>query len=101
MIDSKFFLSLKVPPPKPSRIPSLLNRTDSKESEGEGRIIGGGVVVEAPGMAGGGFHRVASYHASGSDSGNGSGDSAQSSATGPEPAEPPPPPRGVVIKNPR
>lgn len=45
------------------------------------------------------LQRVASYHASGSDSGNGSGDSAQSSAAGdPEPNHKMP---GVVIKNPR
>lgn len=43
-------------------------------------------------------HRVASYHASGSDSGNGSGDSAQSSATGEEVQQNR---GGVVIKNPR
>ncbi|KAG5677054.1 hypothetical protein PVAND_006838 [Polypedilum vanderplanki] len=42
-------------------------------------------------------HRVASYHASGSDSGNGSGDSVQSSTTGEEIVQN----RGVVIKNPR
>lgn len=42
-------------------------------------------------------HRVASYHASGSDSGNGSGDSAQSLTTGEEISQN----RGVVIKNPR
>lgn len=42
-------------------------------------------------------NRVASYHASGSDSGNGSGDSAQSSATGEEVQQN----RGVIIKNPR
>lgn len=43
-------------------------------------------------------NRVASYHASGSDSGNGSGDSAQSSATGEEVQQNR---GGVVIKNPR
>lgn len=43
-------------------------------------------------------NRVASYHASGSDSGNGSGDSAQSSATGEELQQNR---CGVVIKNPR
>ncbi|KAL7046063.1 hypothetical protein ACKWTF_002466 [Chironomus riparius] len=44
-------------------------------------------------------HRVASYHASGSDSGNGSGDSAQSLPTGEEILQN----RcsGVIIKNPR
>lgn len=44
-------------------------------------------------------HRVASYHASGSDSGNGSGDSAQSSATGEETLQQHR--GGVIIKNPR
>lgn len=45
------------------------------------------------------MQRVASYHASGSDSGNGSGDSAQSSAAGdPEPTHKM---SGVIIKNPR
>lgn len=43
-------------------------------------------------------NRVASYHPSGSDSGNGSGDSAQSSATGEEVQQNR---GGVVIKNPR
>lgn len=43
-------------------------------------------------------NRVASYHPSGSDSGNGSGDSAQSSATGEEIQQNR---GGVVIKNPR
>lgn len=42
--------------------------------------------------------RVASYHASGSDSGNGSGDSAQSSATGEDIVQHR---GGVIIKNPR
>lgn len=44
------------------------------------------------------IQRVASYHASGSDSGNGSGDSAQSSTTGEEINQNR---CGVVIKNPR
>lgn len=43
-------------------------------------------------------NRVASYHASGSDSGNGSGDSAQSSAAGEEVQQNR---NGVIIKNPR
>jgi SH2 domain-containing protein 3C len=43
-------------------------------------------------------NRVASYHPSGSDSGNGSGDSAQSSATGEEVQQNR---VGVIIKNPR
>lgn len=46
------------------------------------------------------LQRVASYHASGSDSGNGSGDSAQSSAAG-DPIEPSHKMPGVIIKNPR
>lgn len=45
------------------------------------------------------LNRVASYHASGSDSGNGSGDSAQSSAT--EDVQQTQNRCGVVIKNPR
>lgn len=43
-------------------------------------------------------YRMASYHPSGSDSGNGSGDSAQSSAAGEEVSQNR---AGVVIKNPR
>jgi SH2 domain-containing protein 3C len=43
-------------------------------------------------------NRIASYHPSGSDSGNGSGDSAQSSATGEEVQQNR---SGVIIKNPR
>lgn len=46
------------------------------------------------------LQRVASYHASGSDSGNGSGDSAQSSAAG-DSIEQNHKPSGVIIKNPR
>ncbi|XP_069674168.1 breast cancer anti-estrogen resistance protein 3 homolog isoform X3 [Periplaneta americana] len=99
------------PPPKPSRVPSLL-RTNSKDStsntapplpekvnsdsahqdnngSGSGRLSGGGGVPASgdnPSSLAQGHHgtfqRVASYHASGSDSGNGSGDSAQSSAAG-------------------
>lgn len=45
------------------------------------------------------LQRVASYHASGSDSGNGSGDSAQSSAAGDSIENHKP--SGVIIKNPR
>ncbi|XP_047000876.1 breast cancer anti-estrogen resistance protein 3 homolog [Schistocerca americana] len=66
------------PPPKPSRVPSLLKTSGAAAS----------------------LQRVSSYHASGSDSGNGSGDSAQSSAadaTDCSQAQH----RGVVIKNPR
>ena len=44
------------------------------------------------------INRVASYHPSGSDSGNGSGDSAQSSAAGEEVQQNR---SGVIIKNPR
>lgn len=61
------------PPPKPSR-------TQSQQEQGL-------------------KHRITSYHASGSDSGNGSGDSAQSSAAGD--ALDPIQHRGVVIKNPK
>lgn len=66
-----------VPPPKPNRN-TLRNEKDFDQV---------GPLVQ----------RVASYHPSGSDSGNGSGDSAQSSATGEEIVQP----RGVIIKNPR
>ncbi|CAO1367711.1 unnamed protein product [Diamesa hyperborea] len=64
------------PPPKPNRNLSQSNQKDDQL---------------------GPVQRVASYHASGSDSGNGSGDSAQSSATGEEIQQH----RGVIIKNPR
>lgn len=64
------------PPPKPNRSLSQNNQKDDQL---------------------GPVQRVASYHASGSDSGNGSGDSAQSSATGEEIQQH----RGVIIKNPR
>lgn len=97
------------PPPKPSRVPSIM-RTNSKDNSGStvpplpekvssdsahqdngsgnGRLTG--VLVtgsdSSPSSLAQGLHgtfqRVASYHASGSDSGNGSGDSAQSSAAG-------------------
>lgn len=67
------------PPPKPARTPSMM-RHDVKDQDH------------------GPIQRVASYHASGSDSGNGSGDSAQSSAAG-DPLELQH--RGVVIKNPK
>lgn len=81
----------KDPPPKPSRLPSLLPGTDVDIHLREHHNT---------------FQRVTSYHASGSDSGNGSGDSAQSSATG-DSNDPTTPCgtgmilRGVVIKNPR
>lgn len=99
------------PPPKPSRLPSLL-RTDCDQPDNE-------IIDDSrPGSAGltdipypinshGTFQRVVSYHASGSDSGNGSGDSAQSSAAGDasESTTPcstlPQRPSGVIIKNPR
>lgn len=68
------------PPPKPSRTPSMMRR-------------------EVKDLDNGRINRVASYHASGSDSGNGSGDSAQSSAAG-DPQEIVQH-RGVVIKNPK
>uniref|UniRef100_A0A1B6CI19 SH2 domain-containing protein n=1 Tax=Clastoptera arizonana TaxID=38151 RepID=A0A1B6CI19_9HEMI len=105
------------PPPKPSRIPSLL-RTTSKDST----IVDSEFSVndsrpdsctlsdnpQYPINHHTTFQRVVSYHASGSDSGNGSGDSAQSSAAGdasestmPCSTLPPHRPSGVVIKNPR
>lgn len=73
------------PPPKPSRHPSILGPS------GEG------------GPAHGCLQRLASYHASGSDSGNGSGDSAHSSAAGDVVPLDAASHRasGVVIKNPR
>lgn len=67
------------PPPKPSR--TMMRQHDLKDPDH------------------GPIQRVASYHASGSDSGNGSGDSAQSSAAG-DPLELIQH-RGVVIKNPK
>ncbi|KAL0274352.1 UNVERIFIED_CONTAM: hypothetical protein PYX00_006802 [Menopon gallinae] len=75
----------KDPPPKPSRLPSLLPGTEVDVHH---------------------HTRIASYQASGSDSGNGSGDSAQSSATGDSNEATTPCGsgavlRGVVIKNPR
>lgn len=81
----------KDPPPKPSRLPSLMPGTETDIHLREHHSN---------------FQRVTSYHASGSDSGNGSGDSAQSSATG-DSNDPTTPCgtgmilRGVVIKNPR
>lgn len=68
------------PPPKPSRTPSMMRHEIKDPDHGP-------------------IQRVASYHASGSDSGNGSGDSAQSSAAG-DPLEIIQH-RGVVIKNPK
>ena len=111
------------PPPKPSRVPSLM-RANSKDSgaapplpekvnsdsahqdngSGSGRLSGGDTTPLAQGHHGT-FQRVASYHASGSDSGNGSGDSAQSSAAGDTTdsinSSTVPHHRGVIIKNPR
>ncbi|KAL1123791.1 hypothetical protein AAG570_001564 [Ranatra chinensis] len=92
------------PPPKPSMRPLLL-KLASRESQqgfaeteiGDERPVGGF-------YGHGGFQRVVSYHASGSDSGNGSGDSAQSSAAG-DVSEScstlPLRPGGVIIRNPR
>lgn len=71
------------PPPKPQRAPSILRNENQKELPIEN----------------GPLNRVASYHASGSDSGNGSGDSQHSSAAGD--ALDVSQHRGVVIKNPR
>ncbi|XP_067001303.1 breast cancer anti-estrogen resistance protein 3 homolog isoform X2 [Anabrus simplex] len=103
------------PPPKPSRIPSLM-RHDSKdtapplpakESDNLENGSAGTLADNASSLHGhhGTFQRVASYHASGSDSGNGSGDSAQSSAAGDTTDSNCAPPGhhrgGVVIKNPR
>ncbi|XP_074027114.1 breast cancer anti-estrogen resistance protein 3 homolog isoform X2 [Leptinotarsa decemlineata] len=81
------------PPPKPSRVPSLL-RIESKDSD----VIDVRYGLDGGFAAHGGLQRVTSYHASGSDSGNGSGDSAMSSATdtGDLPKN-----TGVILKNPR
>jgi SH2 domain-containing protein 3C len=68
------------PPPKPSRFPPTMRNDGTKDPDMHGPV-----------------QRVASYHASGSDSGNGSGDSVQSSTTGEEHIQH----RGVIIKNPR
>ncbi|KAJ8960759.1 hypothetical protein NQ318_020052 [Aromia moschata] len=73
------------PPPKPSRVPSLV-RTESKDSD-------------VAFLTHDTLQRVTTYHASGSDSGNGSGDSALSSAAGDQ-AEVQKN-SGVIIKNPR
>ncbi|XP_008200850.1 breast cancer anti-estrogen resistance protein 3 homolog isoform X4 [Tribolium castaneum] len=80
------------PPPKPSRVPSII-RLESKESDSsDGKI--------SEFLPHGNLQRVTSYHASGSDSGNGSGDSALSSAAG-DAIESNQRNSGVVIKNPR
>ena len=76
------------PPPKPTRNATMLVRSGPD-----------GCLKEIPMDPHGPLHRVTSYHASGSDSGNGSGDSAQSSAAG-DPLDIIQH-RGVVIKNPR
>lgn len=83
------------PPPKPSRVPSLV-RTESKDSDVTDvrQNLDGGTLTH------GNVQRVTSYHASGSDSGNGSGDSALSSAAG-DSTEMNPKGTGVIIKNPR
>lgn len=120
---------LPEPPPKPSRIPSIMC-TNSKDSSGNaapplpekvgsdgahldngsGRLTGSNCEPTPSSLAQGHhgtFQRVASYHASGSDSGNGSGDSAQSSAAGDTTDSintstlPHHRSGGVVIKNPR
>lgn len=71
------------PPPKPQRAPTIMRNENQKDIP----------------LENGPLNRVASYHASGSDSGNGSGDSAHSSAGGD--ALDGCQHRGVVIKNPR
>lgn len=82
------------PPPKPSRLPSIM-RIESKESDHLEKQIDVQFVTHS-------LQRVTSYHASGSDSGNGSGDSALSSAAGDPPIEAPIQRNsGVIIKNPR
>ncbi|KAF2902259.1 hypothetical protein ILUMI_03922 [Ignelater luminosus] len=83
------------PPPKPSRIPSII-RTESKDSD----ITDGKQGLDGAFLPHGNLQRVTSYHASGSDSGNGSGDSALSSAAG-DPIECNHRNSGVIIKNPR
>ncbi|KAJ9579702.1 hypothetical protein L9F63_004628, partial [Diploptera punctata] len=97
------------PPPKPSRVPSLM-RTNSKDSAGAAPPLPEKVNSDSAHQDNaqghhGTFQRVASYHASGSDSGNGSGDSAQSSAAGDTTdsinSSTVPHHRGVIIKNPR
>ncbi|XP_063903243.1 breast cancer anti-estrogen resistance protein 3 homolog isoform X3 [Zophobas morio] len=83
------------PPPKPSRVPSII-RLESKDTDvTDGRQSGDGSFLPH-----GNLQRVTSYHASGSDSGNGSGDSALSSAAG-DPVETNQRNSGVIIKNPR
>lgn len=81
------------PPPKPSRVPSII-RLESKEIDDSRPNSDGSFLPH------GTLQRVTSYHASGSDSGNGSGDSALSSAAG-DPLEPSQRNSGVIIKNPR
>lgn len=82
------------PPPKPSRLPSLV-RTESRDSD----VTDGRHSLDSGFLTHGGLQRVTSYHASGSDSGNGSGDSTLSSAAG-DPVEVQKS-SGVIIKNPR
>ncbi|XP_054282385.1 SH2 domain-containing protein 3C-like isoform X2 [Macrosteles quadrilineatus] len=98
------------PPPKPSRLPSVL-RSESNpldcDIDDTRQSTTTLTDIPYPINSHGTFQRVVSYHASGSDSGNGSGDSAQSSAAGDasESTTPcstlPQRPSGVVIKNPR
>ncbi|KAK9739675.1 SH2 domain [Popillia japonica] len=82
------------PPPKPSRLPSIM-RIESKDSDHLEKQIDVAFITH------GSLQRVTSYHASGSDSGNGSGDSALSSAAGDPPSEQTHRNSGVIIKNPR
>jgi hypothetical protein len=83
------------PPPKPSRVPSII-RLESKDSD----ITDGRQSSDGSFLPHGNLQRVTSYHASGSDSGNGSGDSALSSAAG-DAIETNQRNPGVIIKNPR
>nr|CAI5842225.1 unnamed protein product [Callosobruchus analis] len=84
------------PPPKPSRLPNLSLDDPAHHHKwcSENNVAG-------PQM---GLQRLASYHASGSDSGNGSGDSALSSAMDamdPALSTKTASGGGVIIKNPR
>ncbi|XP_055381898.1 breast cancer anti-estrogen resistance protein 3 homolog isoform X2 [Condylostylus longicornis] len=89
------------PPPKPTRpIGTSINNINNSQitpTQREKRES----IKELPLEQQNPLNRVASYHASGSDSGNGSGDSAQSSAPGDLLVEGHVPHRGVIIKNPR
>ncbi|XP_018319625.1 SH2 domain-containing protein 3C isoform X2 [Agrilus planipennis] len=83
-------VNCNLPPPKPSRVPSV------PRGEEDGERKNGEISFMPPSD----LQRVSSYHASGSDSGNGSGDSALSSVTG-DPLEINQRNSGVIIKNPR